>query len=309
MSFFALIIVFLLEQLRPLDYRRWVQRPFHAWTDFLEQRLNAGSYYHGIIGGCLALLPFLLLTGVILGLLRWTGWLLPELALNVLVLYVTMGFRQFSHFYTDIQMALRLEDEDRASAILAEWQNAPVTRHDSSDIARQAIETALAASYRHVFAVLFWFAVLGPLGALLYRLAHLLAEHWRHDDGDEFGKFSQQWLRILDWLPARLTAIIFAAMGNFMDAVYGWRYQTTRWPDPGLGIVLASGAGALGVRLGIPVAGADTLKENNELGAGEAADVDSMQDAIGLVWRAVVAWLLLCLLLLFILWLLAKLAG
>ncbi|MDR3322789.1 MAG: CobD/CbiB family protein, partial [Zoogloeaceae bacterium] len=71
MSLFSLIVVFLLEQLKPLDYRRWVVRPFGVWADFWERRLNAGDYRHGVPGVCLVLLPPLALGGVVWGLAYW----------------------------------------------------------------------------------------------------------------------------------------------------------------------------------------------------------------------------------------------
>jgi cobalamin biosynthesis protein CobD/CbiB len=221
---------------------------------------------------------------------------LVALTINVLALYLTLGFRQFSHFYTDIQLALRLDDIERARSLLSAWRGEAVTAEDAGQISRLAIETALLASHRHVFAVLFWFVLLEPLGlgaigALAYRMTHLLAESWR--DHDEFGHFSAQAFRALDWLPARATAAAFAVVGNFEDAVYCWRNQASGWYDHELGIVLASGAGALGVRLGRP----EVSPNHGELGVGETANVDFMQSAVGLVWRAIALWLLLLFLL------------
>jgi cobalamin biosynthesis protein CobD/CbiB len=95
----------------------------------------------------------------------------------------------------------------------------------------------------------------------------------------------------------RLTAAAFAIVGDFEDAVYCWRTQADQWPGDGLAIVLASGAGALGVRLGMPVLDAGEITERAEIGTGEEADVDFMESAVGLVWRALVLWLLLLLLL------------
>jgi adenosylcobinamide-phosphate synthase len=64
-----------------------------------------------------------------------------------------------------------------------------------------------------------------------------------------------------------------------------------------LGIILASGAGALGVRLGMPVVESGEVADRAELGTGDEADVDFMQSAVGLVWRAIVLWVVLLLLL------------
>ncbi|MCL2022624.1 MAG: CobD/CbiB family protein [Betaproteobacteria bacterium] len=298
MTLFSLILALLLEQRFPLNYARWVVRPVSGWAGWLERHFNAGSYRQGVAATLLAaLLPLApLLIVYILSL----GQPILIFALNTLALYLTLGFRQFSHFYTEIQMALRLDDVERARALLSEWRDEDLPADlGAGEIAQLAIETALTASHRHVFAVLFWFALLpGPLGAILYRISHLLAEAWR-ECGD-FGLFAARAFRCLEWLPARATAAAFAIVGNFEDAVFCWRNHASRWYDYELGIVIASGAGALGIKL-------NSLKQvssQSELGAGETADVDSMQSAVGLVWRTVLLWCLLLLLL----WL-AKLAG
>jgi len=86
-------------------------------------------------------------------------------------------------------------------------------------------------------------------------------------------------------------------VGDFEDAAYCWRTQAAQWPDRDLGIVLAAGAGALGVQLGRPVVEGVEISDRAELGLGDPADVDFMQSAVGLVWRATVVWLLLLFLL------------
>src|SRR5207253_493686 len=119
----------------------------------------------------LAVLPPVLLTGL---LYYYVAKSHPVYALvfNIVVLYLTMGFRQFSHYFTDIQLALRLGELDRARALIAEWRGRTADKLGSSDIARLAVEEALCASYRHVFAVIFFFILLpGPCGVVLYRLS------------------------------------------------------------------------------------------------------------------------------------------
>jgi len=300
MSLLSLIAVFLLEQLKPLPYRRLVADPVRALADFVESRLNAGEYKHGILAWSVIVLPPVLLTA---GLYVFLYSLNPVLAwgLNVVVLYLTMGFRQFSHHYTEIQLALRLGDLERARQLLAEWQGRSAQGLGSGDIARLAIEHALVASHRHVFAVLVWFILLpGPSGAILYRLSALVAERWRENGNlgrSDFVKFSQRVFSVIEWLPLRATAAAFAIVGDFEDAVYCWRTQASLWSDRDLGIVLASGAGGLGVQLGMPVMESGEVADRSELGIGEPADVDFMQSAVGLVWRAILLWMLLLFLL------------
>lgn len=300
MSLLALIAVFLIEQLQPLDYRRVVAEPLGAWADVIESRFNAGAYRYGVLAWCVAvLLPVLMVAGAF-GLLYWLNPLLA-LLFNIGILYLTMGFRQFSHHYTEIQIALRLGDLERARSLLGEWQGCSTTGMSSEDVARLAIEAALGAAHRHVFAVLLWFVILpGPCGAVLYRLAAVVRERWGGGNAaeqHEFPIFSRQVFGIIDWFPLRATASAFAVVGDFEDAVYCWRTQPAQWPDRDLGIVLASGAGALGVLLSRPMVDGAEISDNAELGLGDRADADCMQRAVGLVWRATVLWVLLLFLL------------
>jgi adenosylcobinamide-phosphate synthase len=303
MSLVSLIVVLLLEQARPLPYQLFVRGPLARLADFLEGHFNAGDHQHGTLAWLLAVVSLTLASGLIFFALYQLNPLLAW-AWNIFVLYLTMGFRQFSHHYTDIQLALRMGDIPHARRLLAEWRGRSADDLSSADISRLSIEEALSASHRHVFGVLLWFVLLpGPCGAVLYRVSAFLSEYWGSRQGSEsgdfgdFGKFAQQAFWIIDWLPLRVTAAGFAIVGNFEDAIYCWRTQAGKWPDDGLGIVLASGAGALGVRLGMPVVEAGEIADRAEIGTGDEADVDFMRSAVGLVWRALVLWLLLLLLL------------
>jgi cobalamin biosynthesis protein CobD/CbiB len=101
----------------------------------------------------------------------------------------------------------------------------------------------------------------------------------------------------MEWVPLRLTAITFAIVGDFEDTIYCWRSQADTWPDAEQGVLLASGAGALGVRLGQPVPNGGEILDRPELGIGDDADADFMQSTVGLVWRALVFWMVLLFLL------------
>ena len=304
MTLLSIVMTLILEQLQALPVQRAVQAPLTRMAAFLEDKFNDGGRRHGAIAwGLGAALPALLLS-LLHALLMHFQPLLAFL-LGIGVLYLTMGFRQFSHFFTGIHVALRLGEVEQARQLLAQWRGLGGDRLTASEIARLAIEQALLASHRHVFAPLLWFALLGPAGALLYRLTHSLDELWGGRGEMEFGEFGQvahQAFELIDWLPLRLTAASFAVVGDFEDAVHCWRTQAERWPDGGSGILLASGAGALGVRLGMPVH--DAIQETGEvgdrpeLGLGEDADPDFMQSTIGLVWRSLV----LCLAVLALVW-------
>jgi len=300
MSLVSLIIALLLEQWRPLADRKYLVSRAARFADYLQQHFNAGERGHGMIAWALGVVPAMLLAIVAYYLLYHLSPFLA-LAFNVLILYLTMGFRQVGHYFTDIHWALKSGDLDQARTILGQWRGASCERLSAEEVARLTIEEALLASYRHVFAVVFWFVLLpGPIGAILYRMSAFLHQRWAERSDNElaaFGSFAGQVFRLLDWAPARLTGIAFAVVGDFEDAAYCWRTQAAKWPDPSLGVVLASGAGAMGVRLGMPFLSELSPVDRPELGLGEEADVGFLDSTIGLVWRALVVILVILLLL------------
>lgn len=299
MSLVALIAALLLEQWRPLVEQRYLFSLAARYAIFLEQQFNAGESEHGIVAWMIAVLPPVLGTWALYALL-WRVSPLLALAFNVVALYFTMGFRQSSHHFTAIHLALKQDDVARAREMLSLWRGQRCDDLDREAIVRLTIEQALVASHRQVFGVVLWFVLLpGPSGAVLYRLAVFLKRRWAGGPGDagRFGRFAAQALALLDWPALRVTAVGFAIVGDFEDAIYCWRTQAAQWPDSGLGIVLAAGAGAIGVKLGMPVLQDGTLIDRPQLGVGDDADTGFLDSTVGLVWRALVLWLLMLLLL------------
>ena len=303
MNFLAILIALSLEQWRSLEWRGAVQRAFVSYAHALEQRLNAGSAQQGIVALLLAVIPPVAVASVVYWSLERVHPLLA-LAWQALLLYVLVGFRQFSHAFTAIATALREGDIIGARRRLTAWRGVDASEATADEIPKLAIEQGLMDSYRHVFGTLFWFLLLpGPGGAVLYRAAVLLAEHWSGDLAtpmgrqlSHFGRPAQRLLYALDWLPVRLTALTFAVVGDFEDAIYCWRTQSRQWRSIHEGILLASAAGALGVVIGGSVTGAAGEPEfRPDLGMGEPADAEILPSAVGLVWRALLVWIALLL--------------
>ena len=312
MNLLAILAALGLEQWHAFRWRASAERLFVTYARRLERKLNGGTAGQGAVAATVAIVPPVAIAAIV--------WFLandihPLLALvwNAAILYLLMGFRRFSHAVSVIIEALKENDVATARRALSTWRGGWVGDLGSDEIARMSIERGFVDAYRQVFAVLFWFIVLpGPIGAVLYRSAALLADEWKGvapgEDATlhtrthiEFGKPARALLAVLDWLPARLTALSFAVVGDFEDAAYCWRMQAKTWPaweggEP-IGIVLASGAGALGVQIGGPLrqpGGEPYFRP--ELGTGEPVQSDVLPSAVGLVWRALVLWLLLILL-------------
>src|SRR6185295_11912399 len=118
---------------------------------------------------------------------------------------------------------------------------------------------------------------------------------------------SRAWAAI-DWLPARVTALGFAVVGSFEEAIDCWRNYAQRFPNDNDGVILAATSGAVNVRLGgealksaafapnasqgFRSAGAETM-DDSESTPGREAEIGHLRSIVGLVWRSVVLWMVL----------------
>ena len=295
MTFLSLLAALLADHAWPLREEKHPLLWLKHWASVLERALNGGQYRHGVLAWALVIGATVGATAAVQCLADDFGWL-PAMAWNVAVLFLTIGFRQFRRAFAEVERALRAGELAAARDNLGRWRRASAAEWSAGETARVAIEQGLLAAHRDVFGPIVWFIVLGPAGAVLYRVSAVLSELWgprNAPDLGAFGTFAARAFFWIDWLPARLTAASFAAAGDFADAVYCWRAQAAAWTPRADGIILASGGGALGVRLGDSLHQDGGLHYRPELGTGDAADVDHLQQALGLIWRALVLWLFL----------------
>jgi len=315
MGWLALVLTLLLEQVRPLPLRNPVYAAAGTVADATADGMNAGRRRHGLYAWVLLVGGVLFLAGAAYYFALSVSWWLA-LAVNVAVLYFTMGFRQFSHRLTEIRIALANGDLGTARSELAQWKLgvgdvAPTAELDASEVVRQSCEHGLQLAHKHVFGVVFWFVLLpGPLGPILYRLAEYLGRRWNRPPAgglppDRFGLFAHRAFTWIDWLPARLTSLGFAIVGDFEGALYCWR-KVARPPSIVDGmpqpdtrtLVLAAAAGALGSRVFGSTESVRWFDEEGLEGGGLAEPGPGLLEAaVGLVWRALLLWLALLLLL------------
>ncbi|MBP6405545.1 MAG: CobD/CbiB family protein [Ramlibacter sp.] len=320
MSFFAILFALLLEQVRPLARHNAIHAALRGWARQVSRNFDAGKTHHGWVAWTLAVMVPSLATLGIYWLLVWTvGWPFAVLW-SIAILYVTLGFRQFSHHFTEIRDALDAGDESRARELLAQWQQVDASELPRSEIVRHVIEYSVLAAHRHVFGVLGWFSVLaalglGPSGAVLYRMSEFVGRYWKYRSKAKQqpasaalqGAAARAW-RAIDWLPARATALGFAVVGSFEEAIDSWRNYSQRFPDDNDGVVLAATSGAINVRLGGEAlktvfapnsSGTFQAATGNEPPAGVEAtpgrepEVGHLRSVVGLVWRSVVLWMVL----------------
>lgn len=267
----SLVLERLLEQVHEL--RRYER--YQDYAVWMRQRLR-GDPWEGRLGVLALLAPVLLLTGLLQTAFDDLLFGLPGLLFAIVVLVFCLGPRDLGVELGQYREALSSGDEEaaarRARGLLG--QDAPQVLDVQ---ARAVAEAVLIQANVRIFAVLFWFAVLGPLGAVLYRAAAELCRQTQADN-DEFAWAARQLCAILDWAPARLTAFGYALSGHFEAAVLRWRgvlAVSEHWLTSAEPLLAAVGMGALDLKDDIH----DSATWNHVL-----------QSAISLVWRTLVLW-------------------
>ncbi len=269
---------------------------FGQLADRLEAHFNGpdgrGWRSHGVTAWCLAVLPLTALAWL-LSLLPGVGWVV-----EVLLLYLALGLRSLGEHLVPVALALRQGDLAEARRRVGFIVSRDTGSLDEQGVARAATESALENGCDAVFAALFWFAIAGAPGVVLYRLSNTLDAMWgyRNPRFERFGWAAARIDDLLNYLPARLVALTYAVLGQTRRAWACWRRQAPQWDSPNAGPVMAAGAGALGLSLGGPAIYHGVLHERPTLGEGETPTARDIERALDMVWAGVGLWLLALLL-------------
>jgi adenosylcobinamide-phosphate synthase len=318
MSFFAVLFALLLEQLKSLPRDTRVHDAAVTWCRWTARNFDAGKPQHARVVWWLSVAAPTVLVWLVHLLVAHFSLLLA-LVLNVGVLYLTLGFRSFSHYITDIRQCLERNDEAMARQLLSDWLHLDASELPQTEVLRHVIEHGLLAAHRHVFGVFFFFVLMaaigfGAAGAVFYRMSEFMSRYWAYQSNslqaptnEELRRVSTEYFGAVDFVPARLTAFGFAVVGNFEEAINGWRRDATLWHHVNEGVILASAAGAVGVQLGGHAAPGITPDRSKTFSTGVAADamhstgstlgvpvqLAHLRNVVALVWRSVVLWMLL----------------
>ena len=248
---------------------------------------DAGAPHHATVVWLVTVMVPTLLVAAVYWLLASYS-LIAALALDVVILYLTLGFRQFSHYFTDIRDALERGDELAARQHLAEWQHVDVSELAAHGIAA-ARHRALAVG-RPSARVWRVFLVRGPVdlglrpgrGRCCSVWAEFASRYWAFRSTtldtpvhERLNRWADRAFDLIDHVPARLTATGFAIVGNFEEAVNGWRRDANLWAHVNEGVILAAAAGAVGVQLGGAAAPGMTPDRSKTLNAGAPADANA----------------------------------
>ncbi|MDR0441589.1 MAG: adenosylcobinamide-phosphate synthase CbiB [Candidatus Accumulibacter sp.] len=262
---------------------------FGGLAEIIERACNRGAWRRtsGVCAWVLAVAPWTALAA-------WgggeglTAWLL-----DAALLYLALGHRSLGEHAGCVAGDLAAADLAAAREHVGRIVSRNTAELDASGVAGACVESTLENGNDAVFGALFWFALLGGAGAVLFRLANTLDAMWGYKT-ERFLRFGWAAARIddlLNYLPARLTAASYALFGETRAALSCWRRQAPAWESPNAGPVMAAGAGSLGLVLGGPAVYHGKIEQRPALGEGRKPDAGDIARALSLVRRGILLWL------------------
>lgn len=314
MSFLSIIIALLLEQVRPIGRHHPLRVALPEFIQAVRSNFDAGQRRHAYwVWILLVLVPTLCAFLLHLLITHFLGWI-AALVFNIAILYLTLGFRQFSFHVTGIRKALEAGDQVLARQLLAQWRKTDTRDFGRGSVIQLLIEASVLATHISVFGVIFWYAIfaafgLGPAGAIFYRLSEFCNRYIQSQNQSPELKNSYTatfFLKMWAWvdLPtSRLTALSFAMVGNFEEVITRWRDLVTDapWPNASQNDNMVIAAATAGLQGTSPL-GAD-LHPQNEISdfpidakppprIEPTLGLAEINWVVGLIWRALILWVL-----------------
>lgn len=292
MTLIAIIIALLIDlyykQARALRNYQWFTR-LCAWVG---NQVTENKLLDGPLGVLLIMAPMVLVVAIVYAVLLHVFMLLGLIFAIVVLAYCLGPRRLDSEVEAYIEARAKGEVEAARSAAAAFITGEPPTDIEALD--RAVVLATVTEVNTRVLTVLFWFFILGPVGATLYRFSHILVRdpEREHDYSVGFKDAALRLHGILAWLPARLTAWAYALMGSFSQARYRWQMRAFDWSGNWVagndGVLIASGTGALELPDPVEAEGAE---------GGGRYTLDAVKDALRMVVRTTWLWLAIIILL------------
>ncbi len=274
MKLIVILLCLWLDYYMHVGARGRQQYYFNRYEDFLKNLFTRMSWWEGPLSLVVISLPIILIVGVI----QWYGVVhanLLTLLLGVAVLLFCLGT---SPLQSKLDDYLRADDAKAVESenALKTFMNDVGIKSDEG-FYRTVTQLQFWQCHERFFAIVFWFLILGPIGAIVYRMIS-----WFHDNAvhgvSMYPKQAEQmtWLHgWAAWLPSRLVSLTYTLVGNFMASFDVW-YKVAFKIGAVNDILVDSGMASLGLT--------DT--------PANQATKDENLHAQALILRALLVWVL-----------------
>jgi len=258
-----------------------------GWINIYSSYVKKVFGRHEVWSGPWGVIAVLLLPLILLRVLQagfsqvWLG--LFELMFSIAVLVYCLRYQPQDEWVDELVDAVEEDDEERVNTLSEKIVAGPVKK--DQDRLCQVSDAILGNINEQIFAVLLWFAFLGPMGALMYRISWYLSEQVDEEwCTPGFKSAANRLYAILNWLPARLLVTGYAIVGSFEDVMLAWRESYQDAPEDmqevNRLIVVSAGRGAIHF---------DRFMHLDDDG-NESCTVEAVTAARGLILRTMLAW-------------------
>jgi len=277
MSLISILICLAAESYwEKVDHFRQYDR-FDDYYTWVLDKLEGQSFRDTAVGVLLTIMPLVLLVLLLESLLGGLASLLGFLFGLVVLLY-TLGPRSLVRDVNAYLEAAEVGDHDTAKQQAGLILQRQVTEKPD-ELAQRVKEAILVQTNDRLVAVMFWFALLGPVGAVLFRLTSMLHERVAGESSG-YARAAHDLFWIMNWIPARLCILGYALAGNFIDTVSHWRGMSDFWACESEALLLKSGLGSL----------RQDLREDDDI-APQGDVILSVHHAMALMKRTIIVLL------------------
>lgn len=277
-------------------FERWMNIRNKQHRAYQQYQSNDGftiklaQFFAGLLGWIvLVIIPMVIIViGIALleRVLSFSWWI------DAVILYLAIGYTSLKQHALAIVKPLQADELPTARQQLSMIVSRDTEDLNEQGVCKATVESVLENGSDAIFAPLFWFLVGGVPAVLVYRFTNTLDAMWGYKTERFlfFGRFSAKMDDLLNWLPSRLVGISYAVLGDAKQAFSCWQQQAKDLESPSAGVVMSSGAGALGVLLGGDTMYHGKMKSKPTFGAGKLPKRDDIRRSIQLVSRTLVLW-------------------
>lgn len=257
------------ESMRKFDW-------FLQYADWIRQKLGQWSLRHDT--AVLLIVLFIPVFAIALIYQQLNDLLsLLGFVFSVAVFVFCIGPRDVHNRANKYVEALERGEQSEATELATEILQDHPQPGDESTLIRTINETLLVASNNNFLGMVFWFVILGPVGAVIYRLSQVLLKSLDTEENHGFYQSAQLLFSILNWIPSHFTAITYAVTGSFVDAIHQWKIHKSYdhlSPDAANNMLIDTGFGAI------------QLDADNKVFDGQ-----TIYDVLGLCRRTIIVWI------------------
>ncbi len=305
--FFIVLVALLIDRLIG-EPKRWHPLVgFGGWAKLVEDWFFAYQARRRPVPEMVEVLGIFAVLGAVVP-LAWGAYWLSQLCepytmlyflFNVAVLYVAIGAKSLAEHARLVEQSLVAGDIVTAREKLSHMVSRDTEALDNQGVTKGVIESVLENGPDATFSAIFWYLLAGVPGVVVFRLVNTLDAMWgyRNQRYRHFGWFAAYLDDLLNFIPARLSALSYACLGNYQLAMACWRGQAQQWNSPNAGPVMAAGAGALDIQLGGEAVYGGKLRQRPVLGTANEVTMSDITRALSLLDKTALMWLLIIFLL------------